>query len=247
MLDWQLFGDDSALKELGVRIIAADRPGYGLSDRKRGRALLDWPDDIVELADELQVSRFAVLGISGGGPYAAACAYKIGDRLTKVGVACGMGPSDSPGMKDGVSWTIPGQGAITRRIVLLLTSLGVRKDPDKFMSQSRETFSKPDKLLLEDLELSKLFVEGFTEAFRTGVGGATQEAALYPRPWGFELQDIAADVYLWHGDQDLNVPVSVGRYVADAIPNCTAKFHKGEGHLTLPRNHLREILGALVG
>lgn len=245
-LDWQLFNDDIALAELNVRVIAPDRPGYGLSDFKRGRKMLDWPEDISELADKMHIDRFAVLGISGGGPYAASCAYGINDRLTRAGIVCGMGPSDSPDMKEGVSWTIPGTPAVFRMFVLMLISLGVRNDPDKFMSRSRETFSEPDKQLLNQPESATFFIAGLREAFRMGVSGANQDAALYARPWGFKLQDIATEVHLWHGEQDLNVPVSVGRYVADAIPNCNAIFHQGEGHLTLPHNHIREILRTLV-
>ncbi len=73
--------DRSIAGALGVRLIGVDRPGYGLSDDKRGRTLLDWPDDVVTLADHLGLERFALLSISGGGAYAAACAWKIPERL----------------------------------------------------------------------------------------------------------------------------------------------------------------------
>jgi len=245
-LDWQLSNDDNSLTELNVRVIAPDRPGCGLSDYMRGRKMVDWPEDVIELANTLQIDSFAVLGISGGGPYAASCAFGIRDRLVKTGIVCGMGPSDAPGMKDGVSWTIPGTPSIIRRVILMLTSMGLRRDPDQFMSRTKETISEQDSQLLDQPELADLFIEGMQEAFRNGINGANQDAALYARPWGFKLQNITTEVHLWHGEQDLNVPVSVGRYVADAIPNCNAIFHKMEGHLTLPHNHIREILSILV-
>ena len=112
-LDW-LLCDASAAAELNIRIIAIDRPGMGLSDFKRGREILDWPDDVVELADVLQVDRFAVLGISGGGPYACACAFKISERLTTTAIVCGMGPSEAPGAKEGISWFYPGKPSVIR-------------------------------------------------------------------------------------------------------------------------------------
>lgn len=244
-LDWQLFNDDIALTELNVRIIASDRPGYGLSDFKRGRKLLDWPEDVTELADKLHIGRFAVLGISGGGPYAASCAYGIGDRLTKAGIVCGMGPKDSPGMKDGVSWTIPGTPTIMRRFILMLTSMGLRRDPDQFLSRSKETFSELDRRLLDQPKLAQIFIDGMQEAFRNGIGAANQEAAIFTHPWGFRLQEIAAEVNLWHGEQDLNVPISVGQFIAEAIPGCNARFSKVDGHLTLPHKHIGEILNNL--
>ena len=246
-LDWQLFNDDDALTALNARVIAPDRPGYGLSDYKRGRTMLDWPEDVIELANTLQIEDFSVLGISGGGPYAASCAFGIRDRLLKTAIVCGMGPSDAPGMKDGGSWTIPGTFSIVRRAMLMLTSMGLRRDPDQFMSRSKETFSDPDRQLLDQPELADLFIAGMREAFRHGTGGAYQEAVIFTRPWGFRLQNIDADVHLWHGEQDLNVPVSVGHYVAEAIPNCQSHFLEDEGHFTLPHNHIKEIVSALVG
>mgnify|MGYP001817983446 CR=1 FL=1 len=198
------------------------------------------------MADELQINRFAVLGISGGGPYAAACAFKMPDRLAATGIVCGMGPSDAPGMVDGASWTVPGKPSILRRLVLMLTAMGLQRDPDQFLSRSKETFSATDRQLLDQPELARALIEGLQEAFRPGMGGAYQDAALYAQPWGFRLQDISARVHLWHGGQDNNVPVSVGQYVAEAIPGCNASFCDGEGHLTLPRNRIREILSTLV-
>ena len=245
-LDWQLFNNDTTLSELNIRLIAPDRPGYGLSDFKRGRKMIDWPNDVIELADALQIEHFAVLGISGGGPYAAACAFGIGNRLFKSGIVCGMGPADAPGMKQGVSWTIPGKPSIIRIAILKLTSLGLTRDPDQFLSKSKETMSDLDGQLLGQPELAELFIDGMREAFCHGARGANQEAGLYASPWGFDLRDISAEVHLWHGEQDLNVPVIVGRHVAKAIPNCQATFLEDEGHLTLPLNHMEEILSVLV-
>jgi pimeloyl-ACP methyl ester carboxylesterase len=245
-LDWQISDPNGLEAEMDVRIIAPDRPGYGLSDYQRGRKLLDWPQDVLELADALQIDQFAVLGVSGGGPYAAACALGTGGRLRKTGIVCGMGPAGAPGMKDGVSWTILGYPGIFRIVILRLTTMGLEKDPDQFLSKSKETMAELDGQLLGQPAMAELFIGGMQEAFRGGTKGANHEAALYKRPWGFDLQDITAEVHLWHGDQDLNVPISAGRHVAAALPNCQARFLEGEGHLSLPYNFMREILKALV-
>lgn len=125
--------------------------------------------------------------------------------------------------------------------------MGIEKDPDQFISRSKETFSEPDKQLLDQPDIVEYFINGMREAFRQGVKGANQEAALFTRPWGFKLEDISSEVHLWHGEKDLNVPISVGRYMAEHIPGCKSNFFEQEGHFTLPRNHLREILGSLIG
>lgn len=90
--------DLSVLEARRVRWIGIDRPGIGLSDFQTGRRLVDWPDDVVQLADALGFERFAVAGNSAGGPYAAACAYKIPDRLTHTGIVSGVAPFDRLGV-----------------------------------------------------------------------------------------------------------------------------------------------------
>jgi len=245
-LDWRFSDPDDSAARLSARIVAVDRPGMGLSDFKHGREILDWPDDIVELADVLRLDRFAVVGISGGGPYAATCAYKIPERLTTTAIVSGMGPLEAPHMKDGTSWTIPGKPSVIRRLLLVLFDTGLRKDPDRFVAQSKEKFAEVDRLLLDEPELAKAYVSMLREAFRSGIGGVYQEARIYTRPWGFRLQDIAVETHLWHGELDANVPISVGRYVAAAIPGCHSTFLGEEAHLSLPHNHIQEILSVMV-
>ncbi|MEA2473204.1 MAG: hypothetical protein QOE06_1119, partial [Thermoleophilaceae bacterium] len=84
--------DDSIARALGVRLITVDRPGAGGSDFQPGRRLLDWPADVAALADSLGIRRFAVLGWSGAGPHAAACAHALPERVTRLGIACGFAP-----------------------------------------------------------------------------------------------------------------------------------------------------------
>jgi pimeloyl-ACP methyl ester carboxylesterase len=101
-------------------------------------------------------------------------------------------------------------------------------------------------MLLDQPEIAESFINGMQQAFHQGVKGANQEAGLFTRPWGFKLEDIRTEVHLWHGAQDLNVPISVGRHMAEHIPGCKSRFLEAEGHLTLPHNHLHELLSSLV-
>ena len=135
-----------------------------------------------------------------------------------------------------------------RRVALMLMSFGLRRKPERFISEMHDAMNGPDKaLLLARSELAKDMIDlAFAEAFRPGIAGVHHEAGLYAQPWGFRLQDITAEVHLWHGEEDENVPVSVGHYVANAIPNCHARFVEDEGHLSLPYKCVREYLGVLV-
>ncbi len=246
-LDWRVCVPDETAKSLNIRIIAIDRPGLGLSDFKSGRKLLDWPDDVVELADELELDRFSVLGMSGGGPYASACAFKIPERLNTVGIVSGMGPANAPGARQGASWVIPRKNRLVRRLFLYLMAFGVRKQPDKVISSSLDLLPEPDRMLLNEPGTAKIYIESILESFRAGTGGVNHEAGLYTRPWEFELGDITAEVHLWHGELDQNVPVSVGRFYAENIPNCNANFFDDEGHLSILRNRADSILRTLAG
>jgi len=245
-LDWPLFDTDAIAARLNARIIAADRPGYGLSDFKHGRKIVDWPDDVVELADALQVDRFAVLGISGGGPYALACAHRIPGRLTTTTIVCGMGPADAPGAKDGIAMLLPGKSVLMRKLLLILMAMGLRRNPDRFLLQMKDAVAEPDKLLLAQPEVVQTFIHSMLEAFRSGTRGASWDALLYKRPWGYQLREISMQIHLWHGELDTQVPVSVGQYAANAVQDCQAKFLPDEGHLSLAHNHIEEILSVLV-
>ena len=117
----------------------------------------------------------------------------------------------------------------------------------------KQIIVKADKLkekdrikLLDKPEMAKAYIDTVRESFRLGIGGANHEAKLYTRPWRFRLQDITTEIHLWHGELDANVPITVGRYVADAIPNCHATFLKDEAHISLPYNHIKEILSVLL-
>ena len=233
--------------KLNIRVIIPDRPGMGLSDFKRGRKILDWPDDVMELADVLKLDRFAILGISGGGPYASVCAYKIPKRITKTGIISGMGPSEAPGIRDGAAWIFPGKNAVMRRLMLMLTAMGMRKQPDRIQSQMADSLKGPDKeLILKHPDIAEIVIKSGGEAFRAGIAGVNHDASLYTRPWRFRLQDINTEVFLWHGDQDYNVPISVGHYVAEAIPNCKATFVENEGHFSLAYKYLEDCLNILI-
>lgn len=179
--------------KLGIRIIGIDRPGMGLSDFKPGRQILDWPDDVVQLADALEIDHFAVEGASGGGPYAAACAYKIPDRLTACGIVAGVGPIDLLGTK-GMMTVNRVQFFIAPRFPWLLRllmwwSIGrncrYRQDDERMeerLSRMVAGLPEPDRKVLNDPRLRKLFGLDLFEAFRQGSKGPAYEAKLYAQP-----------------------------------------------------------------
>jgi pimeloyl-ACP methyl ester carboxylesterase len=234
----------------GVRVICPDRPGYGLSDFKRRRSILDWADDVEELADALGIERFAVAGVSGGGPYAAACAVRLPRRLTGVAIISGVGPYDAPGATDGMmlmnrlALTLARRAPLAVRLFIWIQEQFGRRSPDRFLDGMIRGLTEPDRRVLARPEIRDLFKRDFAESIRHGSRGATREALLFARPWGFRLQDITVEVHLWQGEDDAEVPPSMGRFQAAAIPNCRAHFCPDTGHL-LAITHVGEIIDAL--
>ena len=242
----------ATVPQLGVRLIGTDRPGMGVSDFQYGRQLLDWPDDVVELADSLGLERFAVQGASGGGPYALACAFKIPDRVVDCGVVAGLGPIDRYGTT-GMMPINRFQFAVARRLPWVLrplfwTYLGrYRKylvDEAALETLTRQ-LSKGVMKVTGDADLAQLYVLETLEAFRQGTRGPANDARLFAQPWGFRLEDIKVKVHLWHGGQDVHVPISMAKAVADSIHTCHTTFYPNEDHLRVILSHFGEVLAKM--
>jgi pimeloyl-ACP methyl ester carboxylesterase len=239
---------DLIATSLGAHIITIDRPGFGLSAFQPGRTLLDWPNDVAALADALEIDQFAAIGLSGGGPYLLACAYKIPRRLTSATVISGLGPLDQPGVNVGMDRSNHIVLGIAKRtpwwlirLILAPAVSMVQRDPaaaSKYLPASapqvdKDVFARPAVQAMNRADL--------LEACRNGVDGLSWELALFTHPWGFRLEDINMKMYLWQGEADTTIPLSMGKYMARTLPNCQARFIPGEGH-TLMYNYWQDIL-----
>lgn len=236
-----------------ARIIAVDRPGMGLSDFQPKRRIVDWPKDVTALADHLSLEKFIVAGASGGGPYSAVCARALPDRVTKAVILAGVGPMQAPNAMKGMSaqnkmlfrvsrWASPLAGLFM--IVLERQS----SNRERLMKQLTQSSSEGDKRVIEERpEVADFLYESLVEAFRQGSRGPRHELYLYARRWGFRLDRIEVPVFLWQGEQDANVPPSMGRYQAEKIPNCTATFLPDDGHIGGIINHLDDVFKSVLG
>ena len=244
-------GHEDMLKA-GACVIAIDRPGFGRSTPKPGRRFLDWPSDVSEFADQLGLERFAAMGVSGGGPYAAACAHEIPERLSHVAIVYGVGPFDIPEATEGMMprnrmlFSVARYSQLLPRLAMWVMLRSMRGDPEKAIEGMKKQLPQADVEIMSDPALRDTFVEGAQESLVQGTKAAGHECQLYARAWGFRLEDIAREVHLFQGEQDRNVPPSMGRYQAQALPNCRSHFYAGEGHISLVMNRLDEILGVLL-
>jgi pimeloyl-ACP methyl ester carboxylesterase len=243
----------AAARAAGVRLISPDRPGYGLSDALPGRSLGDWAADVAELADALDLGRFAVLGVSGGGPYALTCAAagQLSQRLTAVAVVSSLAPLAEPEVAARLRrrarvllWALQRAPQLAG-LTLRLAAWDVRRDTLGALRRAWRRLPEVDRAIVCRPEHVRRAVADLQAALDDGGRAATQEALLFLRPWGFALRDISMPIDLWHGERDAVVPPALGRSLAAALPACRARFLPGEGHyLAIP--HAEEILSALV-
>ena len=249
-LSWGLLPDNPFPP--GLRIVAPDRPGYGNSDPKPRRTLLDWANDVAALADALKIDRFAVVGVSGGGPGALACAWKMPERLTSVGVVASPAPTNAPSVLEGMSrtnrffmklaWRLPWLSDLNVRLLAGV----IRRNPARYINRMRYKLHDVDKTILARPEIRDMLTRDFTEALRHGAQGIADDmSANHGRPWGFPLDRISTPVHFWYGDLDRNVPLAMGRYLSNTVPNSEIAFVPGAGHLWILL-HLREVLDAVI-
>ncbi len=235
---------DEDAKAAGIRMISLDRPGYGLSTYKKERQLLDWPDDVTALADHLKIKKFAIAGISGGGPYAAVCAYKIPERLTKVGIVVGLAPTYVPGVLSDMplaykaGWANYAKSPVIAHIGSSFHHLAV-----KFPLGLSDPFSpKVDRNVIGPQRKESLV--SLREAFRQGRKGPARDLMIYSKDWGFDLRDIHVPVHLWYAQKDKNVPVTMGEYYHKQIKGSTLVIYPQEGHM-VSITHAKEIFEVL--
>jgi pimeloyl-ACP methyl ester carboxylesterase len=241
-----------AAESLGVRLIGLDRPGIGRSDAKAGYRLLDWPDDVVEVAEGLGIERFAVEGFSGGGPYALACAYKIPHRLTGCSL---IAPATGPFIREAgplslrvAVWMLVHFPGLVRALVRLSTRLTGSDEAsiEKTLIRSGAWLGAADHKLLGIPEIRKSFAQAIAESYRQGTDANTKDGIIFTRPWGFKVEEITFEkVFLWQGEQDHVMPEALARLLAQALPHCTATFYPDEGHLSTFVNHAQDIWKAL--
>jgi pimeloyl-ACP methyl ester carboxylesterase len=251
-VEGDLIFDSATAAALDLRVIVPDRPGMGYSDFKPGRRIVDWPNDVLELANALGLDTFTVLGSSGGAPYALACGALIASRVRAVGVLGGIAPVDAPGILASMTGSLKLMLRLGRfapavmRGLFRLNLRAIRRGGPRAAEQMAAWAPEPDRTLFKQERIRSGFMKCFEEACRQGTRGPAADVGLIGRPWGFEPGAVKVPVLLWHGERDRNVPVASGRYLAHALPNCRAQFYAEEAHISLPFNHQAELLGALA-
>jgi pimeloyl-ACP methyl ester carboxylesterase len=223
------------LYRMGIRLICYDRPGYGDSDRHEGRSVADVAGDVRAIADRLGIERFAVVGRSGGGPHALACAALLPDRVTRAAVLVSLAPADAHGL----DWdqgmadlnveefrSVDADGSAYAAQLAQQTS----QDPESLVAHLRDALCEMDHRVVDDRAIRRLLTDSYREATRRGPGGWIDDVTAFRKSWGFDLSCIEVPVRLWHGDADTFSPVQHTRWLAARIPGAEVLVKRGAGH-----------------
>ena len=238
---------DAPARERGLRLIAPDRPGVGLSTRSDGYSVADWPPIVTALAGVVGVDRFAVWGYSGGGPYAVAMAAAEANRVVGAAIAAGMGEMGTFAVADdfektdrqmfGLSVKHPRVAGAVMSAAARLAKLSPKSAVKSFEKQLTESDAKVAAELGEPNEVMALF----TQAFLRGSRGVVDDYRSIAQPWGVDFASIKVPVCVFQGTADTMVPMRHADELARRIPHAELVAWPEEGHLGTI-NHVHEIL-----
>jgi pimeloyl-ACP methyl ester carboxylesterase len=221
-----------------VRLIAIERPGIGDSTSHSYGSLADWAADIQAFCNAKGVDQFAVCGLSGGGPYALACAYYLQDRVLAATILGGVAPAVGvDAAKGGVSTLVrtlaPGMKHLRVPVNRLLLMLIRRMEPhaDSVVNLVARLMPPGDQLVFEDPAIREMFLDDLLLASKYQMQAMLHDTVVFGRDWGFELGEINTPVYLLYGDADNIVPLRHGEHMARRLPNAELRVREGEGHL----------------
>jgi pimeloyl-ACP methyl ester carboxylesterase len=246
-----LIGVDT-LSRLGLRVIVPDRPGMGRSDFQPDRSFSDWPEDVIALADALELRRFAMLGNSGGGPYVAVCAARIPERLNAAVIVSGGWRMDWLEARNNMPFvnrlvmTLAGKAPFLLRLLLKTMASASIGERDKELAQLKRRLPPADYAAFEKPGRVEALGEMMRECMRQGTTGAAWDMRLYVHEFGFQLDEIKMPLTWFHGEQDVNAPLAMVQRVVAGLPSARLVTYENEAHLSTLCNHTDEIAEAFV-
>lgn len=235
-------------KDVGVRYLLADRPGYGGSTRLPGRGVAVIGDDLVALLDHHRLERVPVMGTSGGGPHALAVAAKHPDRISAVSVIVGAAPLEPDEVSRLVGVNAAGYAAAEQgweSLNKLLTEVRDRLLGDEGMAGVLSDAPATDLAIMQDPTWQRTSRANTAEALKQSAEGWTDESMALHADWDFDPGLVQASVTWWAGDSDKNAPLSAAKRAAARLPKVDLRVWHDEGHfasLTHEAEIVRELL-----
>ena len=226
-----------AAEEVGVRFVGIDRPGTGLSTSHLYGSLVDFIGDLRILIDELGFDDLAVIGLSGGGPYALAAGYAMPERVKAIGVLGGVAPTRGDDAIGGGLVSLATRFAalippfrVPLGLTISLVVAALRPVGRPALAGYARISPPGDRAVFEREEIKQMFLDDLSD---TGgrLRAPVDDVILFTRDWGFSLRDVTPPVKWWHGDADHIVPLAHGQHCVDRLPDAELFVRPGESHL----------------
>jgi len=237
---------------LGVRYIQPSRPGVGGSDPDPNRTILSFAEDLRQLADAFGLGRFAVVGVSAGGPYALAAAHRLGLRVSRVALVSSLSPSyrphNTPGVRKRIRYSLRAMQMLAPELRWLgdIALPVLTRHPGLVTKVIAANAAPAERARLSTPAERSAATRSFFDACNGGVGGLLADYDVYASEWRFDPRAVTTPADIWHGAADPLVPVQHARALAAQLPDCRTFIDESEGHHFF-RSHLEEILATLIG
>jgi pimeloyl-ACP methyl ester carboxylesterase len=208
----------------GIRLLSFGRPSYGGSSPNPGRDVASVGLDVVALADALGAERLAVIGASGGGPHAMACAAAMPDRVLAVAAFASPAPYTSDfGWFDGMHSPAALRAAQAGRDARARFAQTDEFDPAQFVAKDWAALAGPWGAMGRDAQQ-----EG-----EAGQDGLIDDDVALVTPWGFDASAVTQPVLLVHGGADRVIPIAHGRDLLARLPDAELWERPRDGHVSV--------------
>lgn len=247
----QSFNADEISRQKKVRVVVADRPGFGASDPDPKASFAKWPHDLVQLMDFFKADQCSLTGYAMGGQYALACAHELPERIKRVAlISAGMTPETSEDyeqivplykMNNKLARHVP-------KVYKLLSSVlvkGVLNDTENFFSRLSEKLGPADQQVMNSKHFKEDMFASLREGFKQGGEASSRDIIQYMHDWGFDLNKISVPVDIWHGDRDRHVPCVLSNKFESCLSDKRFFTESGMGHYMF-YTHWEKILTELL-
>ena len=241
--------NDRLTRQMGIRLVIPDRPGYGLSDPVPNHSYLDFVDDLQALLAHLNIEKFSIMGLSVGAIYAMAFAYKMPHKLQHIAMVSSTPPfrcfadyeEIQPSLKLLIAFSkyVPSAAQMIAKIAIK----NACKNPQKFFANI--PLSPSDLDILSNPLLTEHFIHCLLSGSQRCHNGFVQDIMISAEPWPFAFEEIKNTIDFWHGTQDTHSPLNRMKPVIDGVKNKRLHKIEGGGHFLI-YNHWQAILQLLI-
>jgi len=233
----------SVLYRLGVQLICYNRPGYGESTRQKGRRVVDAAEDVKAIAEKMGLGTFGVVGRSGGGPHALACAAQLGKQVSSTAVLVSLAPHNAEGLdwhkgmteSNIADYNLADGGQLAVEADLTERAELIRRDPENLLKFLEKELTDLDNRVVTDVSIRQQLHVTYKEAVQESAYGWIDDVLAFRRPWGFDLAEIKSPVLLWHGTEDVFSPPSHTHWLAEKISGATLDIQPSAAHFDAVR------------